>query len=195
MPRKKAAQVPQIAPKNSVNPDQVTGMEEALAPYQNEIEEICPPSAIAVTNGNRKLRQQDKYTRDNVLVFLRAIALGFKQKAAAPLIHCSAEEISRWKQRHPDFAESVEKARSINKMMLLNYVYQGMSKHPRLALDLLERVHPDDYAPQKNLVQSGSITHAHGHAIFDKLHQARRAVDSQSPVLDAQVVDNQQEDA
>lgn len=184
---------PSLAPnKPNLEPDKSVGMAEAIRPYQSEINQIIPESAIEASK--KPLRDQDRYNRDNIRVLLSSIVLGLKQGAAGSLIHVTPETISRWKSKYPDFEESLEKARSINKLMLFNYVYQGMSKQPRLALDLMERIHPEDYAPTKRVEQSGSIAHTHGpNQLLEKLHQTRQMVDSaddQSVVVDVEPVDN-----
>jgi len=78
-------------------------------------------------------------------------------------------------------------------------IYQGMEKSPRLALDLLERVHPKEYAQTKRVDGQMNHTHAHGpSALLQTLHAERlkvdqaRTSDDQSVVLDAQVIDGEQ---
>jgi len=182
-----------VQKRPSLEPDQNVGMHEAIEPYRADIENIIPESAIQASS--KALRGQDRYSRDNIRVFLTAIALGMKQNAAGSLIHVKPETISRWKAAHPDFDEAMEKAKSINKLMLMNFVYAGMSKQPRLALDLLERVHPEDYAPTKRVEQSGSIAHTHGPSqLLQKLHETRQMVDAtdqQSVAIEAQPVDSE----
>ncbi|MDA7658033.1 hypothetical protein N8737_04980 [Verrucomicrobia bacterium] len=134
-----------------IDSDKNLGLSEALSPHQGAIKDMCPESATRKTKKGG-LRQQDRYTRDNILVFLRAIALGMKQGAAATLIGTSAETICRWKQTYPDFGESVEKATSLNQLLLLDFVYSGIPKNPRLALELLERIHPKEFGRVKRVV-------------------------------------------
>ena len=183
-----------VQKRPSLEPDQNIGMQEAIKPYRDDIESIIPESAIQASS--KPLRNQDRYNRDNVRVLLTAIALGLKQGAAGSLIHVQPETISRWKAQHPDFQESLDKAASINKMMLMNFVYAGMTKQPRLALDLLERIHPEDYAPTKRVEQSGSIAHTHGPSqLLQKLHETRQIVDAtdqQSVAIEAQPIDNEE---
>ena len=138
-----------------IDPDKNLGMGEALSPHQGAIKDMCPESATRKTKKGG-LRHQDRYTRDNILVFLRAIALGMKQSSAATLIGTSAESICRWKQTYPDFAESVEKATSLNQLLLLGFVYSGIPKNPRLALELLERIHPKEFGRVKRVEIGGS---------------------------------------
>ena len=185
-----------ISVSNDSSPGQRSGLAQALAPHQEAISAICPQSAIDASMSG--VRSNQTYNRESVMPILRMIAIGMTQEDAAALVHITPSTLSTWKSKHADFEEACERAKSINKNLLLNVIYQGMEKSPRLALDLLERVHPKEYAQTKRVDGQMSHTHAHGpsallqtlHAERMKLDQARTA-DDQSVVLDAQVIDGE----
>ena len=176
---------------------QSCGLAKALAPHQDAISAICPQSAIDASMEG--VRSNQTYNRESVMPILRMIAIGMTQEDAAALVHITPSTLSKWKSKHADFELACERAKSINKNLLLNVIYQGMEKSPRLALDLLERVHPKEYAQTKRVDGQMNHTHAHGpSALLQTLHAERlkvdqaRTSDDQSVVLDAQVIDGEQ---
>lgn len=186
-----------LSVQNESSPGQSSGLAQALAPHQEAISAICPQSAIDASMEG--VRSNQTYNRESVMPILRMIAIGMTQEDAAALVHITPSTLSKWKSKHADFEEACERAKSINKNLLLNVIYKGMEKSPRLALDLLERVHPKEYAQTKRVDGQMSHTHAHGpSSLLQALHEERmkldqaRTTDDQSVVLDAQVVDGEQ---
>ena len=167
------------------------GTIEALRPYMTMIEGMCPQSAIDATK--RGVTANDKYTRDNVLMILRLIAGGYSQQDASNLVGVTPSTLSKWKQKHQDFEEACEQVKSVNISMYLNVIHKGMERDPKLALAMLERVHPKQYAQTKRV--EGTMSHAHEHGpskLLLQLHEERKALDSKQTtdvLSDAKVVE------
>jgi len=176
----------------SLDPVQPENIQEIFEPYKDNIEEMIPQSAKDASK--KILRDQDRYNRDNVRVIIRHLIKGMSQIGVADMIGVSAETFSRWKTKYPDFDAAVRQARALNREILINTVWTGMPKTPRMAMEMLGVLFPDEYAPTKRVEQSGSIAHTHGpNQLLEKLHQTRQMVDSaddQSVVVDVEPVDN-----
>lgn len=109
----------------------------------------------------QKARCNQKYTKHNLLIALKIIALGGSQRSAASLVGISEQEFSDWKKDHPEFSEAVDRAKSLRETSLVHMLWGGMEKNPRLALDALERLHPDTWAPVKRHEHSGNVDVSH----------------------------------
>lgn len=164
----------------SIDPDNQVSIKEALETVQGDITAMCPASAMVVKHPDKDIKwPQERYNKENVLVVLRCLAMGMTQEAAASFIGVTPDTVGRWKSVHKDFGMAVDKAKNLNTLVLLGYIYKGLDKHPKLALDLLERVNPKEYAQTKRVEQSGSIQHQHGPtAMLRNLQQQREKVDA-----------------
>ena len=164
---------------------------EAFKERMSDIETMCPESAIAVSK--RGVTANDKYTRDNVIMILKLIAQGYTQEDAALMVGVTARTLSGWKQKHEDFNEACERAKTVNISVYLNVIHKGMEKDPKLALAMLERIHPKKYAQTKRV--EGTMSHAHEHGpskLLLQLHEERKALDSKQTTdvaSDAKVIE------
>ena len=176
---------------SKLDPDQHVGLKEALEPVNPLIEDMLPPSVIAHDKlPTHKKKANELYTKANVAVVLRAISIGMPQFSAAAMIGVKSETISRWKARHPDFGEAIDKANALNQQILLDRVYQGMGKHPRLALDLLDRRHPEHFAQTKRVENTGTVHHEHSaNAVLQRLQETRKKLDQQKNVSSPQTIE------
>lgn len=164
---------------------------DAFKEKMSDIETMCPESAIAVSK--RGVTANDRYTRDNVIMILKLIAQGYTQEDAALMVGVTARTLSGWKQKHKDFEEACERAKTVNISVYLNVIHKGMEKDPKLALAMLERIHPKKYAQTKRV--EGTMAHAHEHGpskLLMQLHAERQALDSQQAtdtISDAPVIE------
>ena len=126
-------------------------------------------------------------------MILKLIARGYTQEDAALMVGVTAGTLSKWKTKHKDFEEACERAKTVNISVYLNVIHKGMEKDPKLALAMLERIHPKKYAQTKRV--EGTMAHAHEHGpskLLMQLHAERQALDSQQTtdsISDAPVID------
>lgn len=188
-PKKKTASLP--AKQSSNHHLKILGEHEPM------LASICPPSASV--KSREGMRSHERYNKETVMVILRLLATQHTQEAAAAHVGINPATLSSWKKEHKDFEEACEAAKNVGMSMLLNEVWKGIERQPRLALDLLERRFPKDFGQVKRVDGQMNHTHAHGpSALLQTLHAERmkvdqaRTTDDQSVVLDAQVVDGEQ---
>jgi len=158
--------------------------EETLKATMDVINEalvgIIPPSALIKKIPYREaVYPHERYGKETVTFLLRQIAIGHSQQQAAYMAGISPETVSAWKVKHEDFGFAVERSRALYREVMLAEVHKGIPRFPRLALDLLERHSPKDYAPTKRVEQTGSISHTHGPTeMLRNLQQQREKVDA-----------------
>jgi len=115
------------------------------------------------SNGDKappKKGRPTHYTYTNVHKLLKAIMGGMPIATAATLIGLEETEIYQWKSKYPDFSRCLSQGRAILEEALSRTVLGGTAKHPKLALDFLERRFPQNWAPAKNVKHSGFVAYA-----------------------------------
>ena len=76
---------------------------------------------------------------------------------AAQLAGISAGTLTEWKKKWGDMAEALARAAAVAQDELYGVVRQGMAKTPRLALEVLERRFPNEWAAHSKHQVAGVI--------------------------------------
>lgn len=99
----------------------------------------------------------NKYNPDTVEAILRNVAIGMPEGRAAQLAGISAGTLTEWKKKWGDMAEALARAGAVAQDELYGVVRQGMAKNPRLALEVLERRFPNEWAAHSKHQVAGVI--------------------------------------
>ena len=131
-----------------------------LDPGRLDIDDLVPQSAI----DNGKLKKKGgkgsgpaKYMPHTVRAIFRNVAIGLPEGRAAELAGISARTLCYWKKEYEDLTQALARVNAIAQDELLGKVRAGMERNPRLALDVLERRFPKDWAPQSKHAHAGMI--------------------------------------
>jgi hypothetical protein len=169
---------PAHLPAKSVNID----LDAAIT---KEIDSLIPASC---REKERQLRDRPqgthavKYRPIIVKAILANIARGMPQGAAAATAGVNAATLIAWKNRYGDFAEAVTRAEALCQADLVTVVRGGFAKNPRLALEMLERRFPRDWAAASKMDHSGAVvTGAISVDLIAKLQTARAQRDGLLP--------------
>ena len=144
-------------PKKRVKPrkkpgNSLTAAKAVIAmpdPSSIDVKDLIPESVkehAKLIKGDRRLEKINKYTAHNVEAILRNVAIGLPESRAAQLAGISRETLSKWKGKWDDMRNALAHAEAIAQDELYGVVRKGMAKNPRLALEVLERRFPRDWA-------------------------------------------------
>ena len=170
---------------------------KVLSAHESTIQACCPKSAIERSKNG--IPGNSKYNKETVMAIMRLLTQGHTQESAGAIVGITGPTLSKWRAKFKDFDEACDTAKSLCQGLLINKVWEAIDKHPRLALDMLERRFPKDFAQTKRV--DGQMTHAHTHGpnqLLETLHRERlkldtsKAADTSSVVSDAQVIDAEQ---
>ena len=95
---------------------------------------------------DKRAQAISKYTKVTVEAILRNVAIGLPESRAAQLAGISRETLTKWKGKWADMRSALAHAEAIAQDELYGVVRQGMQKNPRLALEVLERRFPSEWA-------------------------------------------------
>ena len=98
------------------------------------------------------------YTPNNCKALLANIVRGLPQESAAILSGISRDTFWQLKKAHPDLSNAIASAQALCEGALLNVVRGGFEKHPKLALDVLERRYAS-WAQKKDINVTGHVEH------------------------------------
>jgi len=118
-------------------------------PSRVDVKDLIPASCMEDRGKDtigRKKGGPNRYNRDTVEAILRNVAIGLPEGRAAQLAGISAGTLTEWKKKWGDMSESLARASAIAQDELYGVVRQGMAKNPRLALEVLERRFPSEWA-------------------------------------------------
>lgn len=117
------------------------------------------------------------YTPSNCKALLANIVRGLPQESAAILSGITRDTFWALKKAHPDLASAIASAQALCEAALLNVVRGGFEKHPKLALDVLERRYAS-WAQKKDINVTGHVEHQ-GYTLesFRTLAQSRATRD------------------
>jgi len=118
-------------------------------PSSIDVKDLIPASVkeyAKLIKGDRRLEKINKYTTHNVEAILRNVAIGLPESRAAQLAGISRETLSKWKGKWDDMRNALVRAEAIAQDELYGVVRKGFSKNPRLALEVLERRFPSEWA-------------------------------------------------
>ncbi len=122
-------------------------------PSSIDVKDLIPASVKEEAKrikGDRRAQAISKYTSQNVEAILRNVAIGLPEGRAAQLAGVSRETLSKWKGKWGDMRHALAHAEAIAQDELYGVVRKGFQKNPRLALEVLERRFPKDWASHSN---------------------------------------------
>tara|TARA_R100000808_G_C2079531_1_gene103933 strand:+ start:123 stop:638 length:516 start_codon:yes stop_codon:yes gene_type:complete len=96
-----------------------------------------------------------KFTPQTMEAILRNVAIGLPEGRAAQLAGIRAGTLTDWKKDHQDVAEALARAGAVAQDELYGVVRKGMDKNPRLALEVLERRFPKEWAAHSKHAHAG----------------------------------------
>lgn len=132
------------------------GIMDAALTYGVNALPVQMPKSVT-TNISRRLAQ-DKYQPQIVRGILQNIAIGLPETRAANLEGVSSHTWIEWKNKHPDLVQCVEHAGAVCQQELQRLAVQGIAKQPRIAIDLLERRFPAEWAAANKVAHTGHVT-------------------------------------
>lgn len=166
-------------------------------PSSIDVKDLIPASVKQEAErikGDRRAQAISKYTSQNVEAILRNVAIGLPEGRAAQLAGVSRETLSKWKGKWGDMVQSLAHAEAIAQNELYGVVRKGMAKNPRLALEVLERRFPNDWASHSNHKVAGVMMQTQiSPDMLAGLHGARAerdaSADDVSPDSSQQTID------
>ena len=194
-----------LAPKKRVNPKKKPGNSLTAAkaiiampdPSSIDVKDLIPASVKEEAErikGDRRAQAISKYTTHNVEAILRNVAIGLPEGRAAQLAGISRETLSKWKSKWGDMRHSLARAEAIAQDELYGVVRKGMQKNPRLALEVLERRFPGEWAAHSKHQVAGVVMQTQiSPDMLAGLHGARQdrdaSGDKESPDAEQQTID------
>jgi hypothetical protein len=192
-------------PRKRVNPkkrpgNSLTAAKAIIAmpdPSSIDVKDLIPASVKEEAErikGDRRAEAISKYTSQNVEAILRNVAIGLPEGRAAQLAGISRETLSKWKGKWGDMKHALAHAEAIAQDELYGVVRKGFAKNPRLALEVLERRFPNDWASHSNHKVAGVMMQTQiSPEMLAGLHGARMdrdgSTDEVSPDSPQQTID------
>ena len=166
-------------------------------PSSIDVKDLIPASVKEEAErikGDRRAEAISKYTSQNVEAILRNVAIGLPEGRAAQLAGISRETLSKWKGKWGDMKHALAHAEAIAQDELYGVVRKGFAKNPRLALEVLERRFPNDWASHSNHKVAGVMMQTQiSPEMLAGLHGARMdrdgSTDEVSPDSPQQTID------
>ena len=87
-----------------------------------------------------------KFNPQRVATVLASIDQGLSLSRASVMAGMTRETVSEWVRQKPEFGQQVAEAETRFMMRLLNTVQSGAETNPKLALELLSRRFPQEFA-------------------------------------------------
>ena len=118
-------------------------------PSSVDVKDLIPASVKEEAErikDDKRAQAISKYTTHNVEAILRNVAIGLPESRAAQLAGISREPLSKWKGKWGDMRNALAHAEAIAQDELYGVVRKGFAKNPRLALEVMERRWPQDWA-------------------------------------------------
>jgi hypothetical protein len=124
-----------------------------------------------------------KYTEQNVDAFVKAIRMGMKIKNSCELIGISQETYFTWMKEHPEFSDSIKRARGERTQEALAIIRKAAIKSWQAAAWYLERTFPDQYGLKTQI--SGYLDGADDETL--KKQRAQRLTRRLNEIIEEQV--------
>jgi len=145
---------------------------------------------ITLMAGNKAKISRWKRKTDIVRAVLGNVVRSRPVEQAAYLAGITPKTWYEWCEKWPALRDAAKGAEALMSEDLLDVIYESLHKHPRLALDLLERRQPHHFASRQN--QAVQVQHQHqlsGEALA-LLGSYRQQADE--VVIDAEVIPPEQ---
>lgn len=140
---------------------------------------------IRNTNGNPNNKSFSPKILQSILL---NIMRGHPAETAAKNTAVLPKTYYEWCNNIPGFRDSVHRAEAIREGNLSEIAMAGAAEDPRIAISILERLHPSTWAPKRSM--EGTINHRHtglGAEFAHKISGNRGAID----IIDAEVVESE----
>ena len=136
----------------------------------------------------------NKYTVRTVEAILRNVAIGLPESRAAQLAGIHRSTLSEWMRKWGELSDALARAQAVAQDELYGVVRAGMAKNPRLALEVLERRFPSEWAAHSKHQVAGVMMQTQiSPEMLTGLHGARQerdaSGDKESPASDENTVD------
>ena len=165
-------------------------------PSRVDVKDLIPASA---RENEKAVKGTDasgpnKYTVRTVEAILRNVAIGLPESRAAQLAGIHRSTLSEWKRKWGDLSDALARAQAVAQDELYGVVRAGMAKNPRLALEVLERRFPSEWAAHSKHQVAGVMMQTQiSPEMLTGLHGARQerdaSGDKESPASDENTVD------
>ena len=164
-------------------------------PSKVDVEDLIPQSCrdeVKRTKG--KKGGVLKYRPDIIRPILQNVQIGMTEEKSAQLVGINPRTLSAWKSKWGDLSEALACVHARCEQKLVGTVYAGMEKHPRLALEMLERKDPKNWASHSKHQVAGVMMQAQvSPEMLAGLHGARAdrdaSADEVSPVSPPDTID------
>jgi hypothetical protein len=164
-------------------------------PTKVNVEDLIPQSCrdeVKRTKG--KKGGVLKYRPDIVRPILQNVQIGMTEEKAAQLVGINPRTLSAWKGKWGDLSEALACVHARCEQKLVGTVVAGMEKHPRLALEMLERKDPKNWASHSKHQVAGVMMQTQiSPEMLAGLYGARSerdgSGDEESPDSEQQVID------
>jgi hypothetical protein len=166
-------------------------------PSSVDVKDLIPASVKEEAErikGDKRAQAISKYTTHNVEAILRNVAIGLPESRAAQLAGISRETLSKWKGKWGDMRNALAHAEAIAQDELYGVVRKGFAKNPRLALEVMERRWPQDWASHSKHQVAGVMMQTQiSPEMLTGMHGARQerdaSGDKESPASDENTID------
>ena len=165
-------------------------------PSKVDVSDIIPQSCIDEEKRLKGTKQEkvSKYNKRTVKPILQNVVIGMTEGKAAQLVGVSPATLCNWKKKWGDLFESLAGAHARCESRLIGFVNSGMEKHPRLALEVLERKFPQDWVSHSKHQVHGVMLQAEiSTEMLTNLHGARldrdTSGDKESPASEEETID------
>lgn len=158
-------------------------------PSKVDVEELIPQSCRDEWKAKKGHKGGVlKYRPDIVRPILQNVQIGMTEEKAAQLVGINPRTLSAWKGKWGDLSEALACAHARCEQKLVGTVVAGMDKHPRLALEMLERKDPKNWASHSKHQVAGVMMQAQiSPEVLQGMHGARAERDG----IDAQSSDDE----
>lgn len=165
-------------------------------PSRIDVKDLIPASA---RENEKAVKGTDasgpnKYTVNTVEAILRNVAIGLPESRAAQLAGIHRSTLGEWKKKWGDLSDSLVRAQAVAQDELYGVVRAGMAKNPRLALEVLERRFPSEWAAHSKHQVAGVVLQTQiSPEMLDGMHGARlerdASGDKESPASEEETID------
>jgi hypothetical protein len=165
-------------------------------PSRIDVKDLIPASA---RENEKAVKGTDasgpnKYTVNTVEAILRNVAIGLPESRAAQLAGIHRSTLGEWKKKWGDLSDSLVRAQAVAQDELYGVVRAGMAKNPRLALEVLERRFPSEWAAHSKHQVAGVVLQTQiSPEMLDGMHGARlerdTSGDKESPASEEETID------
>jgi hypothetical protein len=165
-------------------------------PSRIDVKDLIPASA---RENEKAVKGTDasgpnKYTVNTVEAILRNVAIGLPESRAAQLAGIHRSTLGEWKKKWGDLSDSLVRAQAVAQDELYGVVRAGMAKNPRLALEVLERRFPSEWAAHSKHRVAGVVLQTQiSPEMLDGMHGARlerdTSGDKESPASEEETID------